>query len=141
MTGEPWYQDGLKFTCTQCGNCCTGGPGFTWVSEDEIARLAARLGVDDATFRKRYTKTVWRGGEKRVSLLENKRLDCVFFTREHGCSVYSDRPKQCRTWPFWERIVETPEDWHAEKRGCPGMDHGTLHSAAHIAATAADDGL
>ena len=24
---EPWYADGLAFTCTQCGNCCTGGPG------------------------------------------------------------------------------------------------------------------
>ena len=21
---EPWYQDGLRFTCTRCGNCCTG---------------------------------------------------------------------------------------------------------------------
>jgi hypothetical protein len=20
----PWYQDGLCFACTRCGNCCTG---------------------------------------------------------------------------------------------------------------------
>ena len=31
-----WYADGLKFSCTGCGNCCTGSAGFTWVSEDEI---------------------------------------------------------------------------------------------------------
>ena len=26
-----WYADGLRFTCTQCGNCCTGQPGFVWI--------------------------------------------------------------------------------------------------------------
>ena len=41
--GEPWYADGLNFTCTQCGNCCTGGPGFVWISREEIVRLAAHL--------------------------------------------------------------------------------------------------
>ena len=28
--GEPWYRDGLRFQCTQCGNCCTGDPGVVW---------------------------------------------------------------------------------------------------------------
>src|SRR5262245_18529291 len=28
---EPWYQDGLEFTCTRCGKCCTGEPGFVSV--------------------------------------------------------------------------------------------------------------
>ncbi len=37
----PWYQDGLAFTCTQCGKCCTGDPGFVWVTDEEIAALAA----------------------------------------------------------------------------------------------------
>ena len=37
---QPWYAEGLKFTCTQCGNCCTGGPGFVWISREEIRRLA-----------------------------------------------------------------------------------------------------
>ena len=26
--------------CTQCGNCCTGGPGYVWISDGEIDRLA-----------------------------------------------------------------------------------------------------
>ena len=137
----PWYSAGLKFTCTMCGNCCTGGPGFTWVTDAEMARLATRLGVDDATFRRRYTKTVWRRDGQRVSLVENADLDCVFYRRGAGCSVYEDRPKQCRTWPFWERVVDTPEDWKQEARGCPGMNRGALHPAEKIAASAADDGL
>ena len=39
---EPtWYQDGLAFECTRCGACCTGAPGYVWVNDEEIARLAA----------------------------------------------------------------------------------------------------
>jgi hypothetical protein len=37
---ETWYADGLQFTCSQCGNCCTGGPGYVWMSKEEIVRLA-----------------------------------------------------------------------------------------------------
>ena len=29
---EPWYQDGLQFRCTRCGNCCTGAPGYGGIS-------------------------------------------------------------------------------------------------------------
>ncbi|MFM7740581.1 MAG: YkgJ family cysteine cluster protein, partial [Planctomycetota bacterium] len=28
---EPWYKDGLRFQCSQCGDCCTGGAGYVWV--------------------------------------------------------------------------------------------------------------
>ena len=30
----PWYADGLPFTCTQCGDCCTGDPGYVWVTDE-----------------------------------------------------------------------------------------------------------
>ena len=26
MSDLPWYHAGLKFTCTQCGDCCSGTP-------------------------------------------------------------------------------------------------------------------
>lgn len=137
----PWYNAGLKFTCTQCGNCCTGAAGFTWVNEAEIATLAMRLGLDQAAFRAKYTQTVWRQGEQRVTLVEKRGGDCVFFQRGSGCTVYADRPRQCRTWPFWKRVVASRASWDEEIAGCPGMDHGQSHSAEHIAITAADDGL
>src|SRR2546428_221024 len=41
---DPWYQDGLRFRCTRCGNCCTGAPGFVWVNDEEIAAIADYLG-------------------------------------------------------------------------------------------------
>jgi len=142
QAGEPpWYQDGLRFRCTQCGNCCTGDPGYTWVDERECAALAARLGIDLAAFLRRYTRSVWRGGVQRVTLLEQRGGDCVFYRRGTGCTVYELRPKQCRTWPFWKRVVERPEDWHEAGRDCPGIGRGELHGPAEISASAADDGL
>jgi len=142
VTAKPWYSDGLKFTCTQCGNCCTGAPGFVWVSAGEIAALARRLGIDQASFRARYTRVIAGSG---ISLKEIPEVEtgnsCVFFKRGAGCTVYADRPRQCRTWPFWRSLVASPAAWKSHARGCPGMDHGSLHPATHIAATAARDGL
>ncbi len=43
MSQQPWYQDGLKFRCTGCGDCCTGAPGYVWVNKEEIAALAVYL--------------------------------------------------------------------------------------------------
>jgi uncharacterized protein len=138
MADKPWYQAGLKFTCTQCGNCCTGAPGYTWVNDSEIAAFAKKFGVDEGTFRTKYTRKVPGRG---VTLKEKPNNDCVFFERGTGCTVYAERPRQCRTWPFWHDSVDTAEHWQAQARGCPGMNHGKLHDAAKITATAADDGL
>ena len=44
----PWYAEGLRFKCTQCGGCCTGGPGFVWFDEDEGAAMAKAKGLDTA---------------------------------------------------------------------------------------------
>ena len=88
-------------------------------------------------FRQAFTRTL-RGGD--VSLRERGNRDCVFYDRRSGCSVYEDRPRQCRTWPFWQAVVHSPERWQEEARGCPGMDAGPLHPAAEIEAQARDDG-
>lgn len=136
-----WYAQGLRFSCTGCGNCCTGDPGFTWISAAEAVALADRLGMDEAAFRRRYTVQVHRNGAILTSLVEAPGGDCVFYRRGLGCTVYQDRPRQCRTWPFWRRLVATREAWAAETAGCPGMGRGTLHGADAITALAADDGL
>lgn len=137
----PWYSKGLRFSCTQCGNCCTGEPGFTWVSPDEIARLAARLGIEAEAFCRRYTREVWRKGENRRSLIDTRDNACVFYAAGTGCTVYTDRPRQCRTWPFWRSNLRDAQDWESASRECPGMGSGALHPAAEITATMDTDGL
>lgn len=125
---EPWYQGGLPFTCTRCGHCCTGEPGFVWVTDDEVAALAEFRGEPVDQFTAVYTRKA-RG---RRTLREKGNGDCVFFERGTGCTVYPVRPPQCRTWPFWESNVETPEAWARTERDCPGSGQGELIPAEEI---------
>src|SRR5688572_15844989 len=102
MAGQPWFQDGLRFTCTQCGDCCTGAPGYVWVNQEEIAALARRLNLPVDEFEQKYVRRVGI----RKSLTEFPNGDCVLFDGQaRKCTVYEDRPRQCKTWPFWESNV------------------------------------
>ena len=125
----PWYQGGLRFECTQCGNCCSGFSGTVTVNDAEITALAARLEMDDAAFRQQCTR-VMSGGT--VSLREKPNYDCIFWAREHGCLVYEDRPTQCRTWPFWRTNVASRRRWEEEGQHCPGMNRGRLYTLEEI---------
>jgi uncharacterized protein len=119
----PWYKDGLHFTCTQCGNCCTGAPGVVWVTDEEIAQIAELRGTSVEDLRKERTRLV----EGRVSLTERKNGDCTFFDSEsRRCTIYSARPAQCRTWPFWNSNLENREAWKMTQQSCPGAGHGQL---------------
>jgi Fe-S-cluster containining protein len=121
MSDQPWYHAGLAFACVQCGGCCTGEPGYVWVNRDEIATLAAALGLDPEQFQARYVRRVG----KRRCLLELANGDCVFFDRhQNGCQVYAVRPRQCRAWPFWTSNLESPVAWSEMCRRCPGGNRG-----------------
>ena len=130
---KPWFEDGLAFECTRCGACCTGAPGFVWVNEEEIGRIAAFLGESIEQFSKRYVRQV---GE-RYSLIERPGGDCIFWDKSRGCTVYSARPVQCRTWPFWPDNIESPETWEAVTDVCPGSGRGQVFTVDEIRATAA----
>ena len=119
---QPWFHAGLRFTCTQCGKCCTGAPGFVWVTDDEIDRLAAARGMKRSEFAAVYTYKT-RG---KVSLRERANGDCVFYDDAKGCTVYPVRPTQCRTWPFWASNLTTPEQWEETEAVCPGSGEGDL---------------
>lgn len=125
--GQPWYAEGLSFSCTQCGRCCGGAPGYVWVNESEIAALAERLGMPAEEFREQRTRRVGR----RQSLLELPNGDCEFLVHEKdgktSCSVHDLRPIQCRTWPFWDSNLKTPRAWETSARNCPGMNSGEHH--------------
>jgi Fe-S-cluster containining protein len=126
---QPWYKDGLRFQCTGCGDCCTGAPGYVWVNKEEITALAGELGLEISEFESRFVRQIGM----RKSLVEYANGDCVFFdgvTRK--CKVYSLRPRQCRTWPFWESNIRTPEAWADTCRVCPGSGTGRLYQLGSI---------
>lgn len=114
---KPWYSDGLRFECTGCGQCCTGAPGYVWVSEEEIIEIAKHLNMSIEEFSRRYL----RFAKGRYSLIEDPRsYDCVFL-KDKKCQIYSIRPKQCRTYPWWPQHLESEATWQEEAAWCEGI--------------------
>ena len=126
---EKWYQDGLRFECTQCGACCSGEPGYVWVNAEEVDRLAKEMQLEVAEFREKYVRRVG----SRMSLVEYPNGDCIFLDpTSRGCTVYEARPIQCRTWPFWSSNVKSRRDWEQTCEACPGAGQGKLYSLEQI---------
>ena len=114
---QPWYRDGLRFQCTGCGKCCTGGPGYTWLNENEIVEIAAYLKISVEEFAQRYLRKVGQ----RFSLKEDpKNYDCVFLEGK-GCQIYPVRPTQCRTYPWWPAVTSSSHAWEREAEYCEGI--------------------
>jgi hypothetical protein len=132
VAADKWYRDGLKFECTQCGNCCSGDPGYVWASKEEIARIAAFLGRSDGWLAPEHLRRVGL----HYSLTERAEGDCIFLKRENGkatCSIYPVRPLQCRTWPFWTDNLRSQGEWNAlAAQKCPGMNKGQHYDLVQI---------
>lgn len=115
-TDKPWYAEGLRFKCTECGQCCTGAPGYVWVNDEEIQIMADHLKLSVKEFGKRYL----RQSQGRYALVEKKNFDCIFL-KDKKCSIYLARPTQCRTFPWWSHNLTKPEDWKEAARYCEGI--------------------
>lgn len=125
----PWYREGLRFECTQCGACCSGEPGYVWVDEAEIQAMADEIGIDVEAFERKFVRQVGRD----KSLIEYPNGDCSMLDpKTRRCTVYSSRPIQCRTWPFWDSTISTRQDWKETCELCPGAGTGRLYSLAQI---------
>lgn len=125
----PWYREGLAFRCTQCGQCCSGEPGYVFVNGQEIAELAAAMGLDGETFERRFVRRVGR----RKSLVEYPDGDCIFLDPDsRRCTVYHARPTQCRTWPFWSSNLRSKRAWKETCEVCPGAGTGRVYTLGEI---------
>ena len=130
MPDAPWYKDGLRFECTQCGRCCTGEPGYVWVTRKEINALSRKMGLSPTLFEQIFVYTV-RGNKK--SLKEHPNGDCVLLgEKTRGCNAYEDRPIQCKTWPFWDQNIISPRAWEMTAQSCPGCNRGRLYTLEEI---------
>lgn len=132
-----WYREGLCFECVRCGRCCRGASGTVRLADREINAIARHMALKPAAFKRRYTRRLENG---EISLREKRNLDCVLLDKDIGCSVYHLRPRQCRTWPFWQSVVKSKASWQAAARDCPGMNHGKRYSAAEIDRMRQNDG-
>ena len=126
----PWYKEGLQFGCKACGHCCSGGPGYVWVTQEEIDSLAAQMGLAPLMFEQVF---VWTVAPRKRSLKEYPSGDCVLLSDQtRRCRVYVERPIQCRTWPFWSQNLFSPNTWAATAATCPGCNSGKLYTLEEI---------
>lgn len=125
MTGTPSQ---LRFECTGCGLCCTnrGEYAYVYLNDDEVAALAAHLGLARGAFKRRYTFVDEYGWRQ----LRFRGERCVFLGANDRCTVYAARPVQCRTFPFWRELVSAGRFTAEARELCEGIGRGPLHSIA-----------
>jgi len=131
MGDQPFYAAGLRFACVRCSSCCRHESGFVYLSENDLSRLANEFKMEYTAFIQMWCRWVpFDGGAERLSLREKSNFDCIFWNA--GCTVYDARPLQCRTFPFWDAIVCSPQAWETAGRGCPGINTGEVREREEI---------
>ena len=128
-----WYVAGLCFECRVCGRCCSGpGEGYIWVARPEIEFIAGHLNITPGELRRKYLRRVGL----RTTIIEDKiTRDCIFLQMVGGtkqCVIYSVRPNQCRTWPFWPENLLGPDAWNRAATRCPGINRGRRYTFEEI---------
>ncbi|MDR2600984.1 MAG: YkgJ family cysteine cluster protein [Spirochaetaceae bacterium] len=126
----PWYRDGIFFSCSKCSSCCRGESGYVFLSREDAQRLGDSCDLKLEEFIQTYCRWVDDGAEKLLSLKEKSSYDCIFW--KNGCSVYKNRPLQCRTYPFWPSMLESKEIWAETSSSCPGVKSKKLKSFLYI---------
>ena len=80
--------------CTTCANCCREvRPTF---SEEETGRLALRLKMSPQQFIESYLESTVPGD---TNPWQTRTTPCPFL-KDNRCSVYEDRPADCRGYPY-----------------------------------------
>lgn len=105
--------------CYDCqGKCCVGESGFIWVNSSEIEDIANFLKISKKELTEKY---LYKSG-RHFSIQEQPSsfgLACVFFDSDNlNCKIYSVRPNQCRSFPFWDYFKKHIDELERE---CPGV--------------------
>ena len=86
------------FSCRRCGACCRIKDGIVRVSDGEVKRIAAFLGMKEGDFIATETELA----PDRRSLVLKSRPDgsCVYLTADNLCRINPVKPDKCRTFPL-----------------------------------------
>jgi uncharacterized protein len=127
---NPWYANGLRFSCQRSGNCCKthGEYAFIYLADQDVLAISRHLGLEPAEFRSKHCAE-----DEGYTILQIDAPRCPFLAPDNSCSIYPVRPKQCATWPFWQENLEDQARWEGPvKQCCPGIGQGELHSSEEI---------
>ena len=93
-------QDGAmeSFECLGCGACCRIPNGIVRVSNVEISRIAAFLGMTEDAFISNETDVA---PDRKGLILKNRADDsCVWLTGDNRCRIHPVKPDKCRSFPY-----------------------------------------
>jgi uncharacterized protein len=122
---------GIQFACQPGCTACCEQKGYVYLTQDDVERAAAWLGITVAEFQGRYLARTRDLMRLRVPETAN----CPFL-ESGGCAIHPAKPLQCRTFPFWPELLGSRRRWNNAKRYCPGIDQGPLISIAEAEAQA-----
>ena len=118
--GRRWYAAGVRFACTEGGDCCHnhGEYDSVYFTRAEARAVARALGVTMDGLMRRYLK------HEDGYLVARARRGACAFLRGCSCSIYPQRPVPCRTWPFWPELLDE-RAWKKEVVPfCRGVGNG-----------------
>jgi Fe-S-cluster containining protein len=106
--------------CAACGGaCCRGESGYIWAKYEEIEKMADFLELSIEDFGRIYLRKVKHRYSLTEKLIGDEDYACVFFDPvQKRCAIYPVRPRQCRTFPFWEPFKHNEQEVRLE---CPGI--------------------
>ena len=111
--GSPGNRDvvldpAVFYVCQRCTACCKC-PGDVRLEDDEIAPIAAFLGLTDDEFIQRFTRL--RSNRQGLSLLEKANHECIML-EGNSCRIHPVKPEQCAgfpnkwNFPGWHQVCE-----------------------------------
>ncbi len=109
------YKPSDIFECEKCGECCKGYGG-TFVTDEDIKRIASYIDADKKTFKEKYCAV---SGGKPV-LVQADNGYCIFW--DELCTIHPVKPRMCRAWPFIESVIKDTKNWGIMSASCIGIN-------------------
>ena len=86
-----------KIDCLQCANCCKNySPRF---KTPDVKRISKVLGLRESDFIEKYLRV-----DEEGDFVVNAK-PCPFLGTDNFCSIYEDRPSDCRRFPYTDEDV------------------------------------
>ena len=104
----------MEFYCHKCGKCCKDESihdGIVIIYPSEVTRLANAVDCSERDFLEEYCLRDYISVDKTDYLiykLKKNSNQCIFL-HENLCSIYKDRPIQCKRAPYG--IFSQKEIW------------------------------
>ena len=135
------FDKGIRFSCQGCGRCCKGFEGGDiYIYQNDVKRIfnyfKLRTEAEMSQFAEKFFRIVddtFKIGISRsktfktlaIKIERGKEEKCIFLKEDNSCQIYSARPYQCSSFPFWRMVVSDEKRFISYKRDCLALDSNT----------------